>query len=559
MIKRLVKLLSKMSIPQSPVTEVAVETTTTNIVQPTTTISQEFNTVQEGKATILTPKQDEVFYNPIQQFNRDLSIMAIKAYDEIRHEKMQAIKKKKKSNKKTKLNGLKILESLAASGLRSCRYGLEIPEAGKIVANDMLAEAVKSINKNIEYNKLTEKVVANQGDAIKFMGSTDEKFHIVDLDPYGTAAPFIDSAIQCLEDDGMLLVTCTDAGVLAGSGYPEKCFALYGGNNFGNAYVNGESNHEVGIRLILNLIASTAAKYKKTIEPMLSLSIDYYFRIFVKVKTSPINVKNHASETMLTYGCNGCGHKIVQPLGIRNNTKFQYPKLQGPISANCQYCGTSYNVAGPMYAGSLHNREFIDKVLKINESSDKVIYATHERIKGMLTLASNELDDAPFFFNLNQLCSIFKSPPISIEQYTKAVGNLGYKVSLTHAKKNCVKTNLPWNLNLLINRAWQIDQNEKYVKEMESKNVDELNEKVKEKLAKLKANIDINPSLGESTVGWKILNYFRSNMNEEEKAVSIDFEKSNEEFEKIAKLRKVKMVRYQENPRKNWGPMARPK
>lgn len=556
MIKRLVKLLSKMSIPPSSTS--AMETTTTNIVQPNSTIFQEFNTVQEGKATILTPKQDEVFYNPIQQFNRDLSIMAIKAYDEIRHEKIQAIKKKSK-NKRTKLNGLKILESLAASGLRSCRYGLEIPEAGKIVANDMLAEAVKSINKNVEYNKLTDKVVANQGDAIKFMGSTDEKFHIVDLDPYGTAAPFIDSAIQCLEDDGMLLVTCTDAGVLAGSGYPEKCFALYGGNNFGNAYVNGESNHEVGIRLILNLIASTAAKYKKTIEPMLSLSIDYYFRVLVKVKTSPINVKNHASETMLTYGCNGCGHKIVQPLGMKNNTKFQYPKLQGPISSNCQYCGTSYNVAGPMYAGNLHNREFIDKVLKINESSDKEIYATHERIKGMLTLASNELDDAPFFFNLNQLCSIFKSPPISIEQYTKAVGNLGYKVSLTHAKKNCVKTNLPWNLNLLINRAWQIDQNEKYVKEMESKNVDELNEKIKEKLIKLKDNIGINPSLAESSPGWKILNYFKTNMNEEEKSVSIDFETGNEEFEKIAKLRKVKMVRYQENPRKNWGPMARPK
>lgn len=545
-----------MSIPPSSTS--AMETTTTNIVQSNSTISQEFNTVQEGKATILTPKQDEVFYNPIQQFNRDLSIMAIKAYDEIRHEKIQAIKKKSK-NKRTKLNGLKILESLAASGLRSCRYGLEIPEAGKIVANDMLAEAVKSINKNVEYNKLTDKVVANQGDAIKFMGSTDEKFHIVDLDPYGTAAPFIDSAIQCLEDDGMLLVTCTDAGVLAGSGYPEKCFALYGGNNFGNAYVNGESNHEVGIRLILNLIASTAAKYKKTIEPMLSLSIDYYFRVFVKVKTSQINVKNHASETMLTYGCNGCGHKIVQPLGMKNNTKFQYPKLQGPISSNCQYCGTSYNVAGPMYAGNLHNREFIDKVLKINESSDKEIYATHERIKGMLTLASNELDDAPFFFNLNQLCSIFKSPPISIEQYTKAVGNLGYKVSLTHAKKNCVKTNLPWNLNLLINRAWQIDQNEKYVKEMESKNVDELNEKIKEKLIKLKDNIGINPSLAESSPGWKILNYFKTNMNEEEKSVSIDFETGNEEFEKIAKLRKVKMVRYQENPRKNWGPMARPK
>ena len=117
---------------------------------------------------------------------------------------------------------MKILESLSASGLRSCRYGLEIPEASKIVANDLLPEAVEQINKNIEYNKLTDKVVANQGDAIKYMGSTNEKFHVVDLDPYGTAAPFIDSAIQCLEEDGMLMVTCTDAAVLAGSGYPEN-------------------------------------------------------------------------------------------------------------------------------------------------------------------------------------------------------------------------------------------------------------------------------------------------------------------------------------------------
>ena len=77
-----------------------------------------------------------------------------------------------------------------------------------------------------------------------------------------------------------------------------------------------------------------------------------------------------------------------------------------------------------------------------------------------------------------------------------------------------------------------------------------MNEKIKEKLIKLKDNIGINPSLAESSPGWKILNYFKTNMNEKEKSVSIDFETGNEEFEKIAKLRKVKMVRYQENPRK---------
>ena len=35
--------------------------------------SSEFTTVTEGKATILFPK-DHVFYNPVQQFNRDLSV-----------------------------------------------------------------------------------------------------------------------------------------------------------------------------------------------------------------------------------------------------------------------------------------------------------------------------------------------------------------------------------------------------------------------------------------------------------------------------------------------------
>lgn len=32
---------------------------------------------------------------------------------------------------------------------------------------------------------------------------------VVDLDPYGTASPFIDSAVQCIKDGGQLLQTAT--------------------------------------------------------------------------------------------------------------------------------------------------------------------------------------------------------------------------------------------------------------------------------------------------------------------------------------------------------------
>src|SRR5579859_1225263 len=42
---------------------------------------KEFNTLTEGKATILFPK-DQVFYNPAQVFNRDLSVATIRTWSE---------------------------------------------------------------------------------------------------------------------------------------------------------------------------------------------------------------------------------------------------------------------------------------------------------------------------------------------------------------------------------------------------------------------------------------------------------------------------------------------
>lgn len=55
----------------------------------------QYNTVTEGKATILFPKKNEVFYNPVQQFNRDMSIAAIRTWSEIyNQEKAERIEKR---------------------------------------------------------------------------------------------------------------------------------------------------------------------------------------------------------------------------------------------------------------------------------------------------------------------------------------------------------------------------------------------------------------------------------------------------------------------------------
>ncbi|CAI4329783.1 BGP_1a_G0009150.mRNA.1.CDS.1 [Saccharomyces cerevisiae] len=528
---------------------------------------EDFNIVKEGKAEILFPKRETVFYNPIQQFNRDLSVTCIKAWDNLYGEECGQKRNNKKSKKKRcaetnddsskrqKMgNGspkeavgnsnrnepyINILEALSATGLRAIRYAHEIPHVREVIANDLLPEAVESIKRNVEYNSVENIVKPNLDDANVLMyrnKATNNKFHVIDLDPYGTVTPFVDAAIQSIEEGGLMLVTCTDLSVLAGNGYPEKCFALYGGANM----VSHESTHESALRLVLNLLKQTAAKYKKTVEPLLSLSIDFYVRVFVKVKTSPIEVKNVMSSTMTTYHCSRCGSYHNQPLGRisqregRNNKTFtKYSVAQGPpVDTKCKFCEGTYHLAGPMYAGPLHNKEFIEEVLRINKEEHRDqddTYGTRKRIEGMLSLAKNELSDSPFYFSPNHIASVIKLQVPPLKKVVAGLGSLGFECSLTHAQPSSLKTNAPWDA------IWYVMQ----------KCDDE-----KKDLSKMNPN----------TTGYKILSAmprWLSGTVKSEYDSKLSFA-PNEQSGNIEKLRKLKIVRYQENPTKNWGPKARP-
>jgi tRNA (guanine26-N2/guanine27-N2)-dimethyltransferase len=488
--------------------------------------NSEFTPVTEGKATILFPKKEDVFYNPVQQFNRDLSTLSIRAWSKLYGDALISKKRKLDANEPEIKPYISILEALSASGLRAIRYAKEIPNVEKVIANDFSEDAVKSILRNIEHNEIGNIVQPNRGDANAFMHQSraeGKQFNVIDLDPYGTASPFIDAAIQSVGDDGMLLITCTDLAVLAGGGYPEKCFALYGGS----AMINHDSSHEAALRLVLGMIANTAAKYRKSIEPLLCLSIDFYVRLFIKVKTSPIEVKEVASKTGLVYMCSGCGATETQPLGkvtVRENGSKKYGLAQGaPVGAHCTYCGYTNHVAGPMYIGKLHNKEFISKVLELNSEVSDDTYTTRKRIEGMLTLAQHEVE-APFYFKPEKVSSILKFQVPPLKSVIAAFGNLGYEASLTHAIPSAVKTNAPWRV------IWAIFK--EYVVQKEQNDVNKMN---------------------KNTAGYKIMTNEQIKVDQE-----VSFE-LNELSKGVEKLRKLKIVRYQENPTKNWGPKGKPK
>ncbi|KHJ96699.1 N2,N2-dimethylguanosine tRNA methyltransferase [Oesophagostomum dentatum] len=109
--------------------------------------------------------------------------------------------------------------------------------------------------------------------------NVDKRFHAVDLDPYGSASVFLDSAVQCVADGGILMVTCTDMAVLCGN-TPETCY-----NKYGSTTVRLKCCHEMALRILLRSIDSHANRYSRFIEPLLSISVDFYVRVFVRLHT----------------------------------------------------------------------------------------------------------------------------------------------------------------------------------------------------------------------------------------------------------------------------------
>ncbi|OOF94459.1 hypothetical protein ASPCADRAFT_208138 [Aspergillus carbonarius ITEM 5010] len=528
----------------------------------------EYRAVKEGLAYILNPpaqaaaskatkkdlKADDqsqsVFYNPIQQFNRDLSVLAIRAYGEhvLALKKQKAERKKQKATegfakgKKRKREeeygkestqedettaksrcsqapaqhaeqdaapSFTILDALSATGLRALRYASEIPFTSYVVANDLSPSAIQSMKLNIKYNSLGDHIRPNTGDARAYMysllnqGTTPTaeshtgKFDVIDLDPYGTAAPFMDAAVQGVKDGGLLCVTCTDAGVWASYGYPEKSFALYGG-----IPIKGPHSHEGGLRLILHGLAMSAAKYGLAIEPLLSLSIDFYARVFVRVHRSPAEVKFSSGNMMIVYNCDsGCGAWTIQPitqtkqkLDKKGDPFYHFGFAQGPAAdSRCSHCGSKTHLSGPMWAGPLHNAHFIRRVLDMLPHADKNVYQTIDRIEGMLTTALEEdltlegfgkdlgpeptdaasgdiqlgdssaiiprldpavRDEHPFYFSLSALSKVLHTSTVSIDAMRGALRHLGYRSTRSHARPNTIRTDAPWEVTWEIMREW---------------------------------------------------------------------------------------------------------
>lgn len=135
-------------------------------------------------------------------------------------------------------------------------------------------------------------------------------FDVVDLDPYGTAVPFLESSIGAMANGGLMCVTFTDMAVLCAR-KPHVCFYKYGSAPLPKKYC-----HEMALRIALYTISTMANKHGKYIEPLLSLTVDFYIRLFIRVKDGAAQCHHSITKYSHVMQCVSCDTHYFQPYGV---------------------------------------------------------------------------------------------------------------------------------------------------------------------------------------------------------------------------------------------------
>ena len=366
-------------------------------------------TVEEGLTKIQFPEFDKissdapVFYNLHMELNRDISILALQTFQ------------------KQEDRDINICDLFGGSGIRGVRYKNEIDGVGHVFINDISETANEYERHNVELNNLKD-IEIFQHDASMFLRMHRGEFDVIDIDPFGTPSPFLDSAGYCSRRNSLLCVTATDTSALCGT-YKEPCIRKYNAKPYKSEYC-----HETGIRILAGFVALTLAKYSKSIEVKLSHSTEHYMRLYIEVKKG----SKKSDECLKNIGyISHCKHCLYREenKGLATST----PNI-------CPECGEKLIQAGPLWLGEIQNEEFISKM--IAESENKKLN-TKEDVLKLLESCRIEAKSPATFYDVHKICKILK---ISAPKLDLVFGNLekeGFEAVKTHFNPLGIKTNAP--------------------------------------------------------------------------------------------------------------------
>ncbi len=372
----------------------------------------------EGKTTFLSadvehysenekqpPSSLPVFYNPRMQTNRDLSVLFLSAF-----------------NQKQSIDLL--CEPLAGSGVRTLRYLNECEGEFKAKLFDVNPVAVDTARKNIERNGFSDRAEVKKGDAkvLLLTESRERRFDFVDVDPFGTPAPFLSAAIQSLTHrDGLLGLTATDMTVLCGV-YPRVSLRKYGGLSIRAPFV-----HELAVRLLIGLAYNVAGMTDHAVIPLVSLSTDHYVRVWLNVDEDRTTTNNQADQIGFIKYCPKCmrSWKISLMSSESNFTK-------------CNECDSKTRKAGPLWIGTLYDSDFLEMSHDLYQRGE-FLFTTRSKKLIELMIEEHKLSDIPYI-DIHELCDVHGYTPPKTQEIIDSLRDNGHQVTRTHFRPTAIRT-----------------------------------------------------------------------------------------------------------------------
>ncbi|MBU4373966.1 MAG: tRNA (guanine(10)-N(2))-dimethyltransferase [Euryarchaeota archaeon] len=327
------------------------------------------------------PSSAAVFYNPAMKLNRDITVALIACFAKTNPE-------------------YTYLDALSASGIRGLRIAKEVGLSTTM--SDWEETSFELIKKNIELNNLSNCNVIKRNANVMML---DNSFDIIDLDPFGSPAPFLDAA--CRSTKRLLCITATDTAPLCGA------HKKAGIRNYAAVPLKTEYYPEMGVRILMGAVARTLAKHDKAMTPLLSYASLHYVRLFASVKKSIEDADDCLKNMGFISYCFGCGARL-----------WKYG-LAVHMEEKCPVCGHTTSLAGPLWLGRLHERNFCEELLgEIEKRGFK------EAVK-LISTCRDELD-IPMHYDYHRLCKSLGITAMPTDELILALRERGFKASRTH-------------------------------------------------------------------------------------------------------------------------------
>jgi len=351
----------------------------------------------EGEAELVL--SEKVFFNPQMELCRDISSLAAGAYCEDFGKRMH------------------LVDGLCATGARGVRYAKENSCVGRVEFVDVKEDACKLAERNAKLNKLKDYEVhcCHINDFLFH----NRGFDWVEIDPFGTPLPYLQSALASFRKKGMLSITATDTAVLCGA-HPKACLKNYGARPIDNEYC-----HETGVRILAGAVVRHASSLNLGAEFCLSLSAQHFFKLFVRLGAGAKEAVENVKKLGYISHCPKC---------LNREWRLNPPVLK----EKCPRCGGKFEHAGPLFLGELWDVRFLREMRGINQQRN---YANKWKIDELLALMEEESGMPPTYFDLHKVAEKLRKSPPNFENFISKLRGKGFRVSRTHFKRNSVRSN----------------------------------------------------------------------------------------------------------------------